>query len=152
MLPPRQKPKPFVNYQYPTLAPQAQTIAPPELQRAFLAARGADPAAINAGQTSLTGNFARPPTPPGGITFQLANYRGGPAAFQGGGQGYRPLAANQGGTPAPSPMQAFGAQIPRLPPRTASPPRPALPGLGAPLSRATVDLGRMTRRLQGLRR
>ena len=146
MLPPRTNPKPLINYQYPTLAPQAQTMQPPEIQRAFLAARGADPRAINAGQTSVIGNFNPPPTPPGGFTFQLAGYRGGPAAFQGGGAGFRPLAANQPQGFAPNPMQAYGSQF-RLPPRTVPPPRPV-----APMSRRMVDLQRQVSNYTGQKR
>jgi hypothetical protein len=110
----------------PTMAAMPLTLQPPEVLRARLAALGLSPGAINAGQTSLVGEYDQPETPAGGFQFQLAGYRGGPAQFSSGGAGFRPLAANQGGTPAPSPMQAFGAQFRPLPPRTVPPQRPGL--------------------------
>jgi hypothetical protein len=100
------------KWSYPTIAPQALTLQPMEALRAHLAALGLGPGAINAGQTSLVGNYNPAETPAGGVQFQLRNYRGPPAQFSAGGKGHRPLMPGQMGL-APTPMQAYGSAIPR---------------------------------------
>jgi hypothetical protein len=130
----------------PTMAAMPLTLQPPEVLRARLAALGLSPGAINAGQTSLVGEYDQPETPAGGFQFQLAGYRGGPAQFSSGGAGFRPLAANQPQGFAPNPMQAYGSQF-RLPPRTVPPPRPV-----APMSRRMVDLQRQVSNYTGQKR